>query len=131
LVAYDDDMLNRWRRLSSAQQGFIVAAVILVAWFAFWFLAYPGGNATGPEYVEGDTEAADEAIESMRPWIVWVGAALIGFAVIAGWSMVHLWRERGVKFEDLDVEEQHRREEAGRMLHDLGQPQSGQLDRQE
>jgi hypothetical protein len=24
-----------------------------------------------------------------------------------------------VKFDDLDVEEQHRREEAGRLLHDL------------
>jgi hypothetical protein len=117
-------MLNRWRRLSSAQQGFVVAAVILVAWFAFWFLAYPGGNATGPQYVEGDTEAADDAIESMRPWIIWVGAALIGLVVIVGWSMVHLWRDRGVNFADLDVEEQHRREEAGRMLHDLGRPPS-------
>jgi hypothetical protein len=125
LVAYDGDMLARWRRLSSAQQGFVVWMVILIAWFAFWFLAYPGGNATGPQYVEGDTEAADQAIESMRPWIVWVGAALLSAAVLGGWSLVHLWRERGVKFDDLDPEEQRRREEAGRLLHDLGDASGG------
>jgi hypothetical protein len=46
-------------------------------------------------------------------------AVFLGFGAFAIWRIV---RQRAPKFDDLDPEEQRRREEAGRMLHDLGDP---------
>ncbi len=40
------------------------------------------------------------------------------FVGLAGYAAVRLFRQRGVKFEDLDPEEQARREDAGQLLHD-------------
>jgi hypothetical protein len=98
------------------------ALVLMVAWFGFWFLVNPGDNDNGATYVDVDSEQTDAAMEGMRPWIVWAGGALLLFVFMGVWSFVHLMRERGVKFEDLDPEEQARREEAGELLHNLGRP---------
>jgi hypothetical protein len=94
----------------------------MVAWFGFWFLVNPGDSADAPTYVDVDSDQTDAAIEDLRPWIIWAGGGLVLFVFMGIWSFVHLMRERGVRFEDLDPAEQARREEAGEMLHNLGRP---------
>lgn len=113
---------QRWRRLSSVQQGFVWAALLMILWFGFWFLVNPGTNDQGPTYVDVGSDEADAAIQDLSPWVIWAGGGLLLFAFMGVWSFVHLMRERGVKFADLDPAEQHRREEAGEMLHNLGRP---------
>jgi len=112
-------MLDRWRRLTSAQQGFFVWLVLVLAWFAYWLLASSDGTGGGATYADVDTETADEALAHLRPWIIWIGAALLSAVFMGGWALIHLIRDRGVKFSDLDPEEQRRREAAGQLLHDL------------
>jgi hypothetical protein len=110
-------MRDRWRRMTPEKQGF----VIWTAFAAFWFgallvgglIANVGGPQGTTQYVEGEPEGIG--------WPVFmVCGVLLGlFVGLAGYAILRLARQRGVRFEDLDPDEQDRREQAGKLLHDL------------
>jgi H+/Cl- antiporter ClcA len=110
-------MRDRWRRMTPEKQGFI----IWTAFAAFWFgallvgglIANVGGPDGTPQYTEGEPEGIG------WPWFLISGVLLGLFVGLAGYAIMRIFRQRGVKFEDLDREEQARREEAGKLLHDL------------
>jgi hypothetical protein len=99
-----------------ARRRFIVAIALAVAYLGGWFvlgLVLGVGPSSEPQYVDAEPEGIS------WPAFLIYGALLGVFVGLAVYAAVHLLRQRGVRFRDLDGEEQRRREEAGRLLHDL------------
>jgi biotin transporter BioY len=99
------------------RRRFLVALGLVVVYFVGWvalgLVTGVADNGGGPHYV--DTEPTGI---TWGPFLIY-GAllgAFLALAVYAGWR---LFAQRGRKFEDLDGDEQARRREAGKLLHDL------------
>lgn len=97
-----------------ARRRFLFALLLAALYLGGWFIlgvVLGVGPESPPQYVEDEPEGIS------WPAFFIYGSLLGVFVALAAYAIVRIVRQRGVKFEDLDPEEQARREEAGRLLH--------------
>lgn len=99
------------------RRRFLVALGLVVLYFGGWvvlgLVTGVADSGQGPQYVETEPEGI-----TWGPFLLYglLLGAFLGLAVYAVWR---LYSQRGPKFEELDDDEQARRREAGKLLHDL------------
>lgn len=108
--------------------GMVFAIVLLVAFLAYWTNGAPAHRAEGSR--DGTSGIVGRQVASGPVSTVWwvVGIAIVVFLVaMVGyvvWALVTIFRGTGVRYQDVSVDEQARRQEVARLLKQVEPPVS-------